>query len=233
MKTILDIIKPIKLLKGDHNDTEKTGQGCAMNVIAYLNGDDQITDESTCVCVTVRQPIIWLNDFLQDDERQELVPFLLRAMGSATTDEDIIKQRLVLVVKLANSMAELARDVATFAHNSANSIVITTFGRATHAAVMAAAAATHAALINDADRASVHASSAIYAASRLVNRMCRAADAPGSTSAQSRAFAAACRTKIKAIALAFLDAVLPRPELHDSIVFERAEKLAELYELSV
>lgn len=37
-------IEPIKLLRGQHKDTATTGQGCFMNVIAYLNGDPQITD---------------------------------------------------------------------------------------------------------------------------------------------------------------------------------------------
>ena len=54
-------IKPIKLLKGSHADTGSTGQGCFMNVAAYLNGDDQITDSSPCVCVTIRPIVIFLN----------------------------------------------------------------------------------------------------------------------------------------------------------------------------
>ena len=51
---ITEIIKPIKLLSGTHNDTAQTGQGCFMNVIAYLNGEPQITDQSDCVCYVVR-----------------------------------------------------------------------------------------------------------------------------------------------------------------------------------
>ena len=54
MSSITEIIAPIKLLAGTHEDTAKTGSGCFMNVIAYLNGEPQITDQSPCVCVTVR-----------------------------------------------------------------------------------------------------------------------------------------------------------------------------------
>ncbi len=79
-------IKPIKLLKGSHCDTGITGQGCFLNIIAYLNGESQITDQSTCVCVTVRPMAIELNDFGDDEQRQRLLPFVMRAMGSATED---------------------------------------------------------------------------------------------------------------------------------------------------
>lgn len=41
-------IKPIRLLKGSYADTKTTGQGCFMNVVAYLNGESQITDSSPC-----------------------------------------------------------------------------------------------------------------------------------------------------------------------------------------
>jgi len=86
-------IEPIKLLKGSHADTAQTGQGCFMNVIAYLNGEPQITDQSPCVCVTVRPLAIRLNDTADDEQRQRLLPFVMRAMGSATKDKTIFDAR--------------------------------------------------------------------------------------------------------------------------------------------
>ena len=86
-------IEPIKLLAGSHADTAKTGQGCFMNVIAYLNGEAQITDSSPCVCVTVRRMAIALNDHGNDEQRQRLLAFVLRAMGSATKDKAILESR--------------------------------------------------------------------------------------------------------------------------------------------
>lgn len=86
-------IKPIKLLQGDHADTGVTGQGCFMNVIAYLNGEPQITDGSPCVCVYVRRMAIRLNDGADDEQRQRMLPFVLRAMGSATEDEAVMQSR--------------------------------------------------------------------------------------------------------------------------------------------
>ena len=106
--SITDIIQPIKLLSGSHEDTGKTGQGCFMNVIAYLNGEPQITDESTCVCVTVRPIAIWLNDFMVDSERAQLIPYIERAIGSATTDQKELSRRAWRAVKMAEEMRDLA-----------------------------------------------------------------------------------------------------------------------------
>jgi len=112
MNSITEIIKPIKLLKGSHNDTATTGQGCAMNVIAYLNGEPQITDQSPCVCVTVRPIIIFANDFLTEEKRQKLIPFLIRAMGSATEDRAVILERLNHVIVFADKMSAIAAESA-------------------------------------------------------------------------------------------------------------------------
>jgi hypothetical protein len=91
--SITEIIAPIQLLKGTHENTAQTGQGCFMNVIAYLNGEPQITDQSPCVCVTVRPLAIKLNDAATDEQRKELIPFIERAMGSATKDRKVLEAR--------------------------------------------------------------------------------------------------------------------------------------------
>ena len=105
-------IEPIKLLKGSHADTGKTGLGCFMNVIAYLNGEPQITDESPCVCVTVRPLAVWLNDYMDDKERPQLLPFITRAMGSATMDKDTLVRRARLCADYAERRAASAARAA-------------------------------------------------------------------------------------------------------------------------
>lgn len=87
-------IEPIKLLAGSHSDTDKTGSGCFMNVIAYLNGEAQITDYSPCVCQIIRIFAIFLNDRLGNTERQRLIPFIQRAMGSRDDNFEVISKRL-------------------------------------------------------------------------------------------------------------------------------------------
>ena len=105
---LMEIIEPIKLLSGSHSDTGTTGKGCFMNVIAYLNGEPQITDQSTCVCYVVRPIAIWLNDYLKDGERARLIPFIERAMGSATEDKNEVMRRVNLAVVLAKTYAKYA-----------------------------------------------------------------------------------------------------------------------------
>ena len=101
-------IPQIKLLAGTHPDTASTGTGCFMNVIAYLNGEPTITDESECVCYVMRPLAIWANDWMTDAERPALLPFLLRAMGSRTDDRAEITRRLALVVEFANKQRDYA-----------------------------------------------------------------------------------------------------------------------------
>ena len=112
-------IPQIKLLAGTHPDTASTGTGCFMNVIAYLNGEPTITDQSACVCYVMRPIAIWANDWMTDDERPALLPFLLRAMGSRTDDRAEITRRLALVVEFTNKQKDFAATNAQCAQSAA------------------------------------------------------------------------------------------------------------------
>lgn len=89
-------LQPIRLISGSHPDMVTTGQGCFMNIISYLNGESQITDESPCVCVTIRPMVIWFNDYLTSSERECLIPYIERAMGSATQNKNELARRVRL-----------------------------------------------------------------------------------------------------------------------------------------
>jgi len=127
-------IEPIKLLSGSHGDTGITGQGCFMNVIAYLNGEPQITDQSPCVCPGIRPIAIWLNDYLKNDERAQLIPYIERAMGSRTDDKDEIVRRAWLAVKMAEEMRDIAA-AANAAAANANAAAAAASGRGSGAFV--------------------------------------------------------------------------------------------------
>ena len=105
---ITEIIQPIQLLSGSHADTAETGQGCFMNVIAYLNGENQITDQSPCVCYTIRPIAIMLNDLANDQQRQRLLPYVQRAMDTATEDKSTILKRVNAAVVFASTCKEIA-----------------------------------------------------------------------------------------------------------------------------
>lgn len=113
MQTITEIIAPIKLLSGSHPDTAKTGHGCFMNVIAYLNGEPQITDQSPCVCFVVRPIAIWLNDYLTQTERARLIPYIERAMGSNSDDPAIFVPRAEAAARFAIKCSEIAASAAS------------------------------------------------------------------------------------------------------------------------
>ena len=112
------MIEPIKLLAGSHADTAQTGQGCFMNVIAYLNGEAQITDQSECVCFVMRPLAIYANDLFNDEDRQKLLPFILRAIGSRTDDRAVITERLRHVVAFAEKQSQSAAESAKSAKSA-------------------------------------------------------------------------------------------------------------------
>jgi hypothetical protein len=142
---LFDLFDPIKLLSGSHADTAKTGQGCFMNVIAYLDGESHITDRPACVCVVVRPIAIWINDYLTDSERHILVPYIERAMGSATSDQRELSRRARRAVTVAEEMRGLACDAAPYAAKAASAAAAVRAGNTSEAFTYAAKASTYAA----------------------------------------------------------------------------------------
>ena len=205
----LDVFKPIRLLAGSHVDTGKTGQGCFMNVIAYLNGELQITDRSSCVCVVVRPIAIWINDYLMDSERHILLPYIERAMGSATCDRKELSRRAGRALKMAEEMRNIACADDTAAHAS---------GAANAAA---AAKATNAA------RASIYATKASTYAAKAATYAAKASEYAADTSvyAADTAYATA-RNRIIDSCLRFLDDCLPKVETAGKKTLERAREVA-------
>jgi len=199
-------IQPIKLLSSSHDDTDKTGQGCFMNVIAYLNGEPQITDRSPCVCVTVRPIAIRLNDMANDEQRQRLIPFIERAMGSTTEDRTEMIRRAYLAADFAE---ECSRITAKYAAASAAS--------AKYVAKYAAA--------------KYAAKSAEYAAEYAAESAAESAAKSAEYAAESAKYAEYAEyAEVFEAGLRFLDAALPRVEVltFTPEVEARAQKLVEL-----
>jgi hypothetical protein len=206
-------IEPIKLLSGSHDDTGTTGQGCFMNVIAYLNGESQITDQSSCVCVTIRPIAIFLSDFANDEQRQRLLPFVLRAMGSATQDQEIMKSRIAAVVRFAEFNARLAAEYAAKSAAEYAKYAAKSAKYAAKSAEYAAKSAEYAA--KSAESAEYAAKSAEYAAK-------------SAKSAEYAAKSAARREAIFQAGLDYLEDVCPKaPEVNQEII-DRANKLMEM-----
>jgi hypothetical protein len=196
-------IEQIKLLRGSHPDTGTTGQGCVMNVIAYLNGEPQITDQSPCVCFVVRPILIWLNDALLDTERHRLIPYIEPAMGSRSNDPAVFVPRAQAVARFAAICAKWAAS-AKWAEWTAS---VEWAKWAKSAAKWAEWAAKWA---GSAESAAMSARAAAESVTRVAERLGVRADV------------------IKA-AFAFLDEALPAaPETQPAVVLARAQKLLEL-----
>ena len=216
-------IEPIKLLSGAHSDTAQTGQGCFMNVIAYLNGESQITDQSLCVCVTIRPIAIFLNDFANDEQRQRLLPFVLRAMGTATNNKEVIQTRIKAVVEFAEFNARLAskfsQSVAQYtAKSEAESV--TKFVK--YAAESAQYAAEYAAKSNK--YAAEYAAKSAESTAESVQYSAEYA----AQSAVIRAKYQTVREEIFTAGLKFLEKTCNPPCEQNQVIIDRANKLIEL-----
>jgi hypothetical protein len=206
-------VEPISLLKGTHADTGTTGQGCFMNVVAYLNGESQITDHSPCVCPYVRPLAICLNDRSTDEQRAQLLPFVLRAMGSATEDAAVMKSR---------------RDRLRKYGQECNDIVQTW-----RAEIKAKNAYAYADANAYADAyayayADAYANADAYASAYAYANAYADADANAYGDAYADANAERLKAQLFDAGLRYLDDVLPASEPVGQVVIQRFEKLVQM-----
>jgi len=195
---ITDILKPIKLLKGSHPNTGETGSGCLMNVVSYLNGDQEITDRPACACPVVMPIAIWLNDYMNDDERQQLLPFVERISGSRTYDVDVLTARALVAARFEDVCAKSA----------------------TKHAAKYAEYAKYAKYAESAKYAAKYSKYAKYDA--------KYARHAAESAAKHAAKYAAIRHELISAALKCLDEMLPVQSKPDDVVIERARKLVEI-----
>lgn len=87
----------IKLSKGAHANP-KEGM-CIMEVIAYIEGEKH-TDHPKCACPIVTEFAIRTNDWMTDEERELLLPYVLRIAGSKATS-DLEQQRTYMAADYA------------------------------------------------------------------------------------------------------------------------------------
>jgi hypothetical protein len=78
-------LKPLTLVRGARTNIAATGKGCAMNMIAYLQGEPP-NDHPRGVDLAIRNLAVALNDLADDELRQELLMPLLARMMSTQYD---------------------------------------------------------------------------------------------------------------------------------------------------
>jgi len=112
MKSILDIIKPIRLTVGHSSDPSKGS--CVMDVVSYINGDRNVTDHPECACPVITAFAIRINDRLADADRQKLLGYVTRIAGSRA-GRDITVQRALMCANFAKRQAAIADFVKCYA----------------------------------------------------------------------------------------------------------------------
>ncbi|MCA3064015.1 MAG: hypothetical protein ING61_11135 [Rhodocyclaceae bacterium] len=224
------MIEPIKLLAGSHKDTASTGQGCFMNVIAYLNGEAQITDKSECVCFVMRPLAIYANDLFNDEDRQRLLPFILRAIGSRTDDKEVITERLRHVVafaekqsKSAAKSAEYAEYAAEYAKSAAKSAE-----SAEYAAEYAKSAESAECAAEYAEYASKSAAEYAEYASKFAAKSAKSAAKSAEYAAEYAEYAAEWYKTTRDDLLTMFDACFPQLTKPQAVHLERAKRLHEM-----
>jgi hypothetical protein len=75
----------IKLKSGSHSNPKEGS--CLMETVAYISGEDEYTDHPECACPVITVFAISTNDWMNDVERQRLLPFVLRIAGSKASRE--------------------------------------------------------------------------------------------------------------------------------------------------
>ncbi len=156
------------LAKG--HQPEHSGKGCAMDMLSWLTGrkwGDRLPD---CVHPVINEFVVTVNDLCEDESRQRLWPLLLRCIGTAAPDDQ------VLDVRLAAWLAESVLDLTRLEDRQACANAIAT-ARAwaddpatdvAYAGANAAKAAAYAAAYAGAYAAGAFAYCAAYAPERLI-----------------------------------------------------------------
>jgi len=79
-------IATIPLLSGHHRDIIADNGGCIMDVVAFVAGTPG-TDTPPCVSAPLARAMQRLNDWMRDDERELLRPYITRVQDTVGTPE--------------------------------------------------------------------------------------------------------------------------------------------------
>lgn len=135
-------LSQVKLTHGQHDDPRSGG--CAMDMVSWLEYG-RAGDHPKCVCPVIAAFIRLVNDFLPDNERQRLVPYLLRFSGTVSKKHEqqraeyLAWQSITVFAPLALEAAGLKEEVGRL--KSLNQNDLEAAARAAWAARAARAAA--------------------------------------------------------------------------------------------
>ncbi|MFT4295615.1 MAG: hypothetical protein QM582_09415 [Micropruina sp.] len=105
---VSELLTEGRLDRGKHSSREDGA--CAMEWVSYLAGEGH-TDAPACASPVLRRYVIALNDRWSDEQRQALVPYLPRMVGTACDGQDDARReiaRQALVTDLLPAWMRLA-----------------------------------------------------------------------------------------------------------------------------
>lgn len=105
----------MKLVKGVGSLAEGA---CWMSAIHYYTSfgkkDFKWTDKDDCVSLVIRELCIWLNDYLNDGEREAIIgPHLFAPLGTNTSQQDDEKRALLCADRACRVFAPMVPDADT------------------------------------------------------------------------------------------------------------------------
>lgn len=90
-----------RLSGGSHKNAEDGV--CAMEAVAWLEGLPH-SDRPKCTCPVIAAYVRNLNDYMSDDDRQQLVPYLPRLVGTVSKDHE--RERAEFFLREAAAICE-------------------------------------------------------------------------------------------------------------------------------
>jgi hypothetical protein len=172
----------------------------------------------------IRPLVIRLNDHATDEQRQRLIPFLLRALGSATDDEVVISERLSLLHKFSVECqgaidAWLSEMRAYNPDASASTFTYTYANDYTH---------THVYSSDYAHVVYAHAYARDYAKTFGFAKKFTYSDFGSADEATKRAWANALKERLFCINLKLLDLALPQAAEPSDAIAKRIQELISM-----
>lgn len=98
-------LSTLKLLRGAHYLGD--GKACLLEAVAMFAGELK-TDAPRCVSVVLRKFGIEINDAMPNDQRQRLIPFIPRMVGTADDGKDAARTFIAAIRDLVQDVERAA-----------------------------------------------------------------------------------------------------------------------------
>lgn len=111
-----DRLQPLQVAAGSHS--KGSGKGCAMNVVSYINGDQEITDFPECSAKVLAMRVQAMNDVLADfttkllspEDALDVIRLGVMTMGTGVAEKMEIPEDYRYMLSSAQLLADRFRE---------------------------------------------------------------------------------------------------------------------------